>query len=488
MEITEPSKTGQPTHVIQIQDLKRLENWILALKLRYWIDFGQRKQYNVEWIRKLDSNGDLVEIVIKVDQHKDADCDTSNCQCQSETSEDLLFAINVDLKSLRISVEGNHRDLWNQTEFLKLRDFVSDLARMEEVNTSAVNDSYDKVFGNIKNDSSSSDQCFDKSNTSINLEGVSLDIYADSDNEHGELQEINGSQSNNKSFSKSNKARSSRKSLKQIRKQSNKTPTKKSSCGKFKIPNDDIFEKLKQVKDFLTQCSNRIDNLENIFSKLDKDMAISDLEIRLINDKLSASKDDMTSSFASQLKHELTVSKQELNQFKDDVNEKLTKSETELNKLRGRVGSLVDEKSNLQKKVKSLEAENQKLSQELLILKNNNASNESRPSKEPSEAQSPKLLQVPKSPQSESKTGGRENQQTNKSEVNSVEEYDVHQACSTGSPKDSNQEIPEYDVVMLCDSNRKFLDIHKLSGTRNSRMIACGTTGKAIEIISTPRS
>ena len=183
-------------------------------------------QYGTSWIRKLDSNGDLVEIVIKVDQHKDADCDTSNCQSQSETSEDLLFAINVDLKSLRISVEGNHRDLWNQTEFLKLLDFVSDLARMEEVNTSAVNDSYDKVFGNIKNDSSSSDQCFDKSNTSINLEGVSLDIYADSGNEHDELQEINGSQSNNKSFSKSNKARSSRKSLKQIRKQSNKTPTK----------------------------------------------------------------------------------------------------------------------------------------------------------------------------------------------------------------------------------------------------------------------
>ena len=77
MEIAEPLKTGQPTHVIQIQDLKRLENWILPLKLRYWIDFGQRKQYNVEWIRKLDSNSDLVEIIIKVDQHKEADCDTS---------------------------------------------------------------------------------------------------------------------------------------------------------------------------------------------------------------------------------------------------------------------------------------------------------------------------------------------------------------------------------------------------------------------------
>ena len=69
---------------------------------------------------------------------------------------------------------------------------------MEEINTSAVNDSYDKVFGNVKNDPSSSGQCSDKSYTGINLEGVSLDIYADSDNEHDELQEINGSQSNSK--------------------------------------------------------------------------------------------------------------------------------------------------------------------------------------------------------------------------------------------------------------------------------------------------
>ena len=61
--------------------------------------------------------------------------------------------------------------------------------------------------------------------------------------------------------------------------------------------------------------------------------------------------------------------------------------------------------------------------------------------------------------------------QNNKSEVNSVEKNDVHETCSTGPPKDSNQEIPEYDVVMLCDSNRKFLDIHKLSATRNSRVV-----------------
>ena len=86
--------------------------------------------------------------------------------------------------------------------------------------------------------------------------GVSLDIYADSDNEHDELQEINDNQSNSNSFSKSYKAHSLCKSLKQIRKQSNKTPLKESNCRKFKIPHDDISKELKQVKDFLTQSSN----------------------------------------------------------------------------------------------------------------------------------------------------------------------------------------------------------------------------------------
>ena len=75
------------------------------------------------------------------------------------------------------------------------------------------------------------DQCFDKPNTSVNLERMSFDIHADSDNKHDELQEINGIQSNSNSFSKSDKARSSRKSLKQIRKQSKKKHPQKSQTA-----------------------------------------------------------------------------------------------------------------------------------------------------------------------------------------------------------------------------------------------------------------
>ena len=76
------------------------------------------------------------------------------------------------------------------------------------------------------------DQCFDKPNTSINLERMSFDIHADSDNKHDELQEINGIQSNSNSCSKSDKARSSRKSLKHLfRKQTKKRHPQKSQTA-----------------------------------------------------------------------------------------------------------------------------------------------------------------------------------------------------------------------------------------------------------------
>ena len=40
---------------------------------------------------------------------------------------------------------------------------------------------------------------------------------------------------------------------------------------------------------------------------------------------------------------------------------------------------------------------------------------------------------------------------------------------------------------MLCDSNRKFININKLCSNKNSKMIACGSTGKALEILSHPK-
>ena len=63
---------------MQVADLKRLESWILALKLRYWIDVGNRSQYNVDWLRKLDDKGDLAGIRIKLFEASDEDSQGQN--------------------------------------------------------------------------------------------------------------------------------------------------------------------------------------------------------------------------------------------------------------------------------------------------------------------------------------------------------------------------------------------------------------------------
>ena len=89
------------------------------------------------------------------------------------------------------------------------------------------------MLGNIKNDPPSSGQYSQNLYIGINLEETSLDIYADSDNEHDELQEINDSQSNSKSFSKSDTQFAQ--TIKTMQETSGKALSKKSNCGKYLV-------------------------------------------------------------------------------------------------------------------------------------------------------------------------------------------------------------------------------------------------------------
>jgi hypothetical protein len=121
VEHVEMSKRGS-AYIIKIKYVKRLEIWINSLKIRYWIDLGNQEQYNVEWTRKLNSEGDLVEIVIKLRQ------------CKEEgKSSDLLFAITAYLTQTKIMVQGKHRELWKETEFTKLPELVYQLCKTDEI-------------------------------------------------------------------------------------------------------------------------------------------------------------------------------------------------------------------------------------------------------------------------------------------------------------------------------------------------------------------
>ena len=51
----------------------------------------------------------------------------------------------------------------------------------------------------------------------------------------------------------------------------------------------------------------------------------------------------------------------------------------------------------------------------------------------------------------------------------------------------TNKTYEQLDFVFLCDSNRKFIDTNLLCPKSTVKVIPCGTTDKAISILSSPR-
>ena len=53
INIHEQLRSEGQVYNVQVSDFKCLESWILALKLRYWIDFRNQSHYNVDWLKTI---------------------------------------------------------------------------------------------------------------------------------------------------------------------------------------------------------------------------------------------------------------------------------------------------------------------------------------------------------------------------------------------------------------------------------------------------
>ena len=87
----------------------RFDWWIKKFMIRYWMDFGKREEYRVNWVRTTspdDENpDDIVEIIIEIfNLHDDG-------------SEGNLFSIIVSVPERKLIIQGNHSSLWKNTEF-----------------------------------------------------------------------------------------------------------------------------------------------------------------------------------------------------------------------------------------------------------------------------------------------------------------------------------------------------------------------------------
>ena len=233
-------------YFLEVGNQNIFNKWILSLKLRYWIDFGNREDYNIEWLKKLITNGELVEILIKLSKYN-----------ANEDQDELLFSITILVSEKKLMIEGKYHNLWRENEHTKLQSLVSELCVHDELEQHIVEQLFKKIFYQ------------DLPDYEINLDKVSLDIYAESDTEDNNLQECDDAIiEENKSSAKIKSPRIARRKtcaslLTPLKKKSGKIQPPKTTS-----PDMQTHVSQQQMLDLLNSCNKRIDDLEKIMAKL----------------------------------------------------------------------------------------------------------------------------------------------------------------------------------------------------------------------------
>ena len=104
---------------------KRYNLWKEIIKLRYWTDIGNQDAFDLEWSDAVDANGTEVEYLVKPFQMKPG----KQPEEQLRTS---LYTLTMYHTQLKIMIQGNYKDQWENDEFEKLRSIVS---KVEEGNS-----------------------------------------------------------------------------------------------------------------------------------------------------------------------------------------------------------------------------------------------------------------------------------------------------------------------------------------------------------------
>ena len=204
-----------------------------------------------------------------------------------------------------------------------------------------------------------------------------------------------------------------------------------------------------------------------------------------IQSELSGSKDELLLTSKSLIHHELRVIKSDENNYRDEMNDRVTEAQKEIIRLRGKVASLSNEKNQLLKRVSALEDKCEELVNKFSSKDptTNNVISDQSPKDNSNENKFNDFA-----PEHSTDQQGVETNIPMESTTKPTHNTKNVSAPDTitSTPTD-NPSFPTYDFVMLCDSNRRFLDINKLCYSTNCKMIASATTQKATEIINSPR-
>ena len=289
------------TLCIDISQKDRFDKWILSLKLRYWLDLGERDIYDVDWCKKVNDENVLEDIIINIKK--------------PDATNEILFSIMAHIPEKQIRIQSKFMDVWKVNEYQKLVLLVSKLCLRPDTDQEIVGQLYTETFYN--------QNVSDISNLyNINLDNVSLDVYAESDSENNyveqETEEIVNEESEPIKSAKKTKIKPHRLST------SSSTPPSKQKKCRQSLPTKKEHtipetSDLQQILTTINALSKRIDKLETVTVKLDKNMANTVLDIKTMNNVVCELRNELTKSVDSTLKHELSVVREEQHNLKDEM-------------------------------------------------------------------------------------------------------------------------------------------------------------------------
>ncbi|CAB4018949.1 Hypothetical predicted protein [Paramuricea clavata] len=462
----------------------RFDWWIKAFMIRYWMDFGKREEYRVNWVRKTspddENSDDIVEIIIEIFSLHD------------NGSEGHLFSITISVPEQKLIIQGNHSSLWKNTEFSRLRDLVNKFKNYDTgLDTGAISSEYYTIFHE------------DGMNKSISLPTDLSELSWDQSllSIHEIVKEdINVVNQPIKAGTKgSGKARHPPKRAGLTTPVSSKKVKSRSPKSKSK---QKLTEKL--LAESIQVCIKQISNLEEVVARVDKSDVDLDYKVNSLSDSLFSRLDD---ALANRLKHEMSVLRKAYDSKIMESEERVEKAEAEVKKFQGRLGSLIEEKNSLSKKVRYLEESNKLLQdhvdsirhkvnqvppvQIVDVTKDQDTVEVTREEMEQQnvvdEVASESDEVAPESDEESSHIVV--NEVVNINHVVTPQQVDNNKGTIPTNQNDQDREVTseQFDFVFLCDSNRKFINTNLLCPKSTVKVIPCGTTDKAINILSSPR-
>jgi hypothetical protein len=420
--------------------------WIKAIKSRYWIELGSKSDFKVDWQDAKNCHNVMVEHVVKVNK-LDAD--------DEQNDSTNLFTLTLYRSKRKIMIQGLFRDHWVEREFPSLKKMVDLLESGEEPS---------KAY----------EACF---NTHIDLCEDDL-ILSDIDDD------IDPNQSTTQDTKKDSQSKHSRRRCKATPK---KLSTKIHLRSLLHSPRNSPSKSKSQLREYpelieFDSLVTKITKIEDILAHLECS-SVSDhssLE-RNFHDKLIEIQQQFEDTKAA-WKHDLKVLKQQTTQEVEEYKEEIQRLTLENKALSSKFSSIKDLQQKANAKIDNLEVITNEIKDSVTITNPGgndiNETQKSQPETVPSSTDSFNILvedgTVPPSTASLNAT-------------HSVPGED----CTTkhysymNEPKNTNIHA---DIIILMDSNRKFINAKKLSPSGSKSLILkCGNLDSAKDILQFPR-